>query len=327
MLVDDREPALPAEGILVFAAGAATPENVTFTVRYSSGFVRVALPPETCDRLVLPAMPGTAGGRLRHRVAVDAVGVGTGISARDRARTIATLGDPATTPTRLSRPGHVVPVLVPDDTSALLTRDGAALALARLAEYGAAAALAELVSQERVGELMNASESRGFAEQFGLDLVTVDEIAAAHRPPPVRRGAETTVPTEHGVWRTIGYRTLDTEHLELVRGEVRGASDVPVHVHRECLLGDTFGSRGCQCDRELAEATEQIAVRGQGIVIYLRDRRVRWTCAETASDAATVEDLVDAVLDDLGVHTTVSVADDSVTRMWRSRRPESWCPA
>lgn len=308
VLVDDQGPAGPAEGVLVFAGSAATSEIVAFAVRYGSGFVRVALPREACDRLALPAMPG-GGGRLRHRVAVDATGTGTGISARDRARTIAALADPSTTPVGLTRPGHVVPVLVPDDASALRTRDGAALALARLAARGAAAAVTELVSDARVGELMDASESQDFAEQFGLGLVTVDDVVAAHRPPLVVRDAEAVLPTEHGWWRTIGYRSEGSEHLALVHGDVWGADAVPVHVHRECLLGDAFGSRACRCGRDLSDATEQITAHGRGVVIYLRDSRVRWACARTAPDPGAVSDLVEAVLDDLGVHSAAPLPE------------------
>jgi 3,4-dihydroxy 2-butanone 4-phosphate synthase / GTP cyclohydrolase II len=170
------------EGHLVLAAESATTSQVAYFVRHTSGFLCVALPGADCDRLRLPPMPcpGAAASPADQRVSVDAArGVGTGISARDRARTIAALADPASTPNDFTRPGHVVPLRARD--GGVLARPGcteAAVDIARLAGLRPAALLACIVSTEDGGlTIARPGELTRFAARHRLDLVAVADLA------------------------------------------------------------------------------------------------------------------------------------------------------
>jgi 3,4-dihydroxy 2-butanone 4-phosphate synthase/GTP cyclohydrolase II len=163
------------EGVLVLAAEAATPSRVAFFVRHTSGFLTVALTGTDCDRLGLPPMPPTSWARagIDQCVAVDAAhGMSTGISATDRARTIALLADPATGPADLNRPGHVIPVRARE--RGIATPADAAVALTRLAGLRPAAVVAHLVTVR--GDTAKGGEITAFAADHGLAPVSVDEI-------------------------------------------------------------------------------------------------------------------------------------------------------
>lgn len=182
VVVDDAD--RENEGDLVFAATAATPALVAFTVRHTSGFVCVALPGESCDRLRLGPMHAGGGDRFgtAYRVAVDLRGTGTGISASARAATIAALGDPASRATDFARPGHVVPLRA--RSGGVLARRGhteAAVDLSRLAGLPAAGALCEIVSVERPGEMARGAELERFAAEHRLVLVSIADLVAHRR--------------------------------------------------------------------------------------------------------------------------------------------------
>ncbi|MEV0066267.1 MULTISPECIES: 3,4-dihydroxy-2-butanone-4-phosphate synthase [unclassified Amycolatopsis] len=169
-------------GDLVFAAQDATPHLVSVSVRYTDGFVCVALPDEDCDRLGLPLMyPGSpACGGEAFAVTVDArAGGTTGISAADRARTIRLLADPAATPADFTRPGHVVPIRTArESTPHRAGRGEAALALVRLAGKREAAVLSGIVSQRDAGDLAGPEELASFAAEHGLLVVSAAEVLA-----------------------------------------------------------------------------------------------------------------------------------------------------
>lgn len=170
-----------SEGVLVLAAEAATPSLIAFFVRHTSGFLTVALTGTDCDRLRLPPMPPTSWVRpgVDQCVAVDAAqGMSTGISATDRARTIALLADPATGPADLHRPGHVVPIRARE--RGIVTPADAAVALARLSGRRPAAVLAHLVNVR--GDTAKGSEIAAFATDHGLAQVSADEIREEFGP-------------------------------------------------------------------------------------------------------------------------------------------------
>ncbi|MFD2472031.1 bifunctional 3,4-dihydroxy-2-butanone-4-phosphate synthase/GTP cyclohydrolase II [Amycolatopsis silviterrae] len=269
------------EGDLVFAAELATPELLHFTVRYTSGFVCAALPGADLDRLDLPPMTpvnqdprGTA-----YAVTVDAKnGVSTGISARDRARTIRLLADPETVPADLSRPGHVVPLRAV--AGGVLRRGGhteASVDLARLAGLAPAGALCELVNDD--GTMMRAPECRRFADEHGLAMISIaDLVAYRHRTETqVERVADTRMPTASGMFRAVGYRSaLDgREHVALVFGDLGDGEDVLVRVHSECLTGDVFTSLRCDCGTQLQASLQTVARAGRGVVVYVRGHEGR----------------------------------------------------
>ncbi|KGM19289.1 Riboflavin biosynthesis protein RibBA [Corynebacterium auriscanis] len=281
VVVDDED--RENEGDLIFAAELATPELVSFMVRYSSGYICVGMPHNDCDRLGLPPMVarnedvrGTA-----YTITVDAAeGVDTGISATDRARTIKLLADPQSTIGTFNRPGHVVPLRARD--GGVLVRQGhteASVDLAVAADLRPAGALCEIVSEEDPTTMARLPELRRFADKHDLKLISIEQLVEWKRKNTsvVERQVETRMPTSYGEFRAIGYTNIvdGTEHVALVAGDVTGADDVPVRVHSECLTGDVFGSKRCDCGEQLHLAMREIARAGKGVLIYLRGQEGR----------------------------------------------------
>lgn len=309
-------------GYVVFAADAATPEVVAFTVRHTSGLVRVALPLTECERLNLPPMCATDRNHsyaTGQRVSVDAIGSGTGISASDRARTIAALASEDARPGDFHRPGHVIPVRA--DADGVLGRPSAvdaAVDLTRLAGRREAAALCEIVSRENPTEIACGAEAVEFARRHGLPAVTVHELAAYRRrtEPQVVRLAEAALPIGGGKHRVIGFRDVHAgaEHLVLIVGAVGSGEPVPLHVHVECVTGDVFGSTGCDCGAALSRAISTMSAEGSGVIVYLRPRGAMHACGLSPIDRAAgpglVSDTVSWILRDLGVYS-VRTADDA----------------
>jgi 3,4-dihydroxy 2-butanone 4-phosphate synthase/GTP cyclohydrolase II len=279
VVVDDED--RENEGDLIFAAERATPELVGFMIRYTSGYICVAMPGADLDRLELPPMTAVNQDRrgTAYAVTVDAKDVATtGISAQDRARTIAALADGATQPSQLTRPGHVVPLrAVPGGVLRRAGHTEAAADLAALAQLATAGALCELVNDD--GSMMRAAQCRAFADRHGLVMISIADLIAhrRHTESQVQQAATTRLPTDFGEFTAIGYRsTVDgTEHLALVRGEIGDGDDVLVRVHSECLTGDVFGSLRCDCGPQLHAAMRRIGQEGRGVVLYVRGHEGR----------------------------------------------------
>jgi len=278
---EDRE----NEGDLIFAAEKATPELVAFMVRYTSGYLCVPLDGDICDRLGL--LPMYAVNQDKHgtayTVTVDArKGVGTGISAADRATTMRLLADPEAEAGDFSKPGHVVPLRAKD--GGVLRRPGhteAAVDLARLAGLQPAGAICEIVSQKDEGSMALTDELRVFADDHDLALISIADLIQWRRKHErhIERIAEARIPTRHGDFRAVGYSSMyeDVEHVALVRGDVSAdnGEDVLVRVHSECLTGDVFGSRRCDCGPQLDAAMAMVAKEGRGVVLYMRGHEGR----------------------------------------------------
>ncbi|AEA25617.1 bifunctional 3,4-dihydroxy-2-butanone-4-phosphate synthase/GTP cyclohydrolase II [Pseudonocardia benzenivorans] len=285
VVVDDED--RENEGDLIFAAEKATPELVSFVVRYTSGYVCVALTEEDCDRLDLPPMhhTNTDNFRTAFTVTVDAKeGVTTGISAADRARTIRLLADPAAAPADLVRPGHVLPLRARE--GGVLRRPGhteAAVDLARMAGLSPAGALCEIVSQKDDTDMARGDELQVFAEDHELTLITIADLIAYRRrfEKHIVRVAQARIPTRHGDFIAYGYDSLldGIEHIAMVVGDVAtpegDGEDVLVRVHSECLTGDVLGSLRCDCGPQLDAALEAVAREGRGIVLYMRGHEGR----------------------------------------------------
>ena len=281
VVVDDED--RENEGDLIFAAELATPELVAFMVRYTSGYVCVPLEEADCDRLDLPPMFHTNQDKrgTAYTVTVDArEGVSTGISASDRARTIRLLASAETSPVDFSRPGHVVPLRARE--GGVLRRTGhteAAVDLARLAGLRPAGVLCEVVSQKDEGDMARFEELRAFADEHGLALVSIADLVAYRRrhEVQVRKVAEARIPTAHGEFLAVGYESLldGTEHVALVQGDLAAGGDVLVRVHSECLTGDVFASRRCDCGPQLDAALAAVAAAGRGVVLYMRGHEGR----------------------------------------------------
>ncbi|MFD5560911.1 MULTISPECIES: bifunctional 3,4-dihydroxy-2-butanone-4-phosphate synthase/GTP cyclohydrolase II [Kitasatospora] len=285
VVVDDED--RENEGDLVFAASAATPELMAFTIRYSSGVVCAPMTGAELDRLRLPPMTQVNEDRkgTAYTVSVDArEGIDTGISAADRARTVRLLASPGTEPGDLTRPGHVFPLRAVD--GGVLARGGhteAAVDLARLAGLAPAAAIAEVVNDD--GTMARLPELHAFARRHGLAIISIADLIAYRRRTElhVDRVAVTGLPTDHGEFTAVGYRgTIDgVEHLALVAGgldadgKLPDGEDVLVRVHSECLTGDVFSSLRCDCGPQLHASLRAVAEAGRGVVLYLRGHEGR----------------------------------------------------
>ncbi|MDH2416380.1 bifunctional 3,4-dihydroxy-2-butanone-4-phosphate synthase/GTP cyclohydrolase II [Nocardioides sp. CER19] len=281
IVVDDES--RENEGDIIFAASKATPELMAFTIRHSSGVICVPMAAQLLDDLDIPLMTphNTDRHRTAYTVSVDARdGVSTGISAADRARTARLLADPATTPQQLTRPGHVFPLRYRE--GGVLVRRGhteAAVDLARLAGLEEAGVLVEVVNDD--GTMKRAPQLREFADEHGLAMISIEQLVTYRRRHDilVERAAETRLPTAYGDFTAYGFRiAVDaSEHVALVYGDLSGDDQSPVltRVHSECLTGDVFGSRRCDCGPQLEESLRRVVAEGRGVVVYLRGHEGR----------------------------------------------------
>ncbi|GAA1470085.1 GTP cyclohydrolase II [Microbacterium thalassium] len=279
------------EGDVILSAELATPEWVAWTVRWTSGFLCAPMPADWADRLDLPPMVennedarGTA-----YTVSVDAADrVSTGISAADRAHTLNVLADPASTPSSVIRPGHVLPLRAVD--GGVRERAGhteAAVELTRLAGLAPVGVIGEVVAED--GSMMRLPGLQEMGAEYGVPVITIEQLIAYleeqepltedTRPVPHRRRvslrAESVVPTVHGSFRFLAYkdRVTGTDHIAVVSGDL--TEDPPlVRVHSECLTGEAFGSLKCECGSQLNAALDAIE-RDGGIVVYMRGHEGR----------------------------------------------------
>jgi 3,4-dihydroxy 2-butanone 4-phosphate synthase / GTP cyclohydrolase II len=280
------------EGDVIIAAELASQEWIAWMVRNSSGFICAPMTNEIADALNLPPMVavnedprGTA-----YTVSVDAADrLSTGISAADRAHTLRVLANPASTPTSLHRPGHILPLRAVD--GGVRDRDGhteAAVDLMRLAGLTPVAAISEIVAED--GEMMRLPGLIALGERENVPVITIisliewlnehhcDTIPEPVGPLPemsrVSFEVETTVPTEHGPFTVRAYRDRSTgaDHVAFIKGPVGDGSIV--RLHSECLTGEAFGSLKCECGPQLQAALDTIQKEG-GVVVYLRGHEGR----------------------------------------------------
>lgn len=271
---EDRE----NEGDLVCAADAVTPEIINFMTKYGRGLICVALTRERADQLDLPPMTdhNTDPQGTAFTISVDAhtrFGVTTGISAQDRARTVRVMVDEASRPEDLRRPGHVFPLRAkPGGVLRRVGQTEAGVDLARLAGFNPAGVICEILKED--GTMARRPELEAFAREHGLKFITVAQLVAyrLQHERLVKRIAEARLPTAHGEFRVIAYRSLidDREHLAVLKGDVEGQPDVLVRMHSECLTGDVFRSQRCDCGEQLDQALRRISEEGVGAVVYLR---------------------------------------------------------
>ena len=274
IVVDDAD--RENEGDLILAAEKATPQNVGFMVRHTSGVVCVPMEGADLDRLHLPLMTQQNAERMRtaYTISVDAAqGVSTGISAADRAHTIRLLAQAKTRPDDLVRPGHIFPLRYRE--GGVLRRAGhteAGVDLARLAGLQPAAVIAEIVNDD--GAMARLPQLLKFAKKHKLKITSIADLIEHRRSREklVECVEVIRMPTDYGDFNLHLYRSkLDGEHhLALVRGEVISRKNVLVRVHSECLTGDVFGSRRCDCGPQLHSAMRQVAEAGCGVILYMR---------------------------------------------------------
>jgi 3,4-dihydroxy 2-butanone 4-phosphate synthase / GTP cyclohydrolase II len=311
VVVDDES--RENEGDLIMAAEWATPEALAFIVRHGSGIVCVSMEGERLAELQLPLLTehGTEVMNTAFTLTVDARdGTTTGVSASDRAQTIRALIAPSTSPDDLRRPGHVFPLR--SKPGGVLERAGhteAAVDLARLAGLYPAGVLCEVVNDD--GTMARLPELERFADEHELPVVSVAELIAyrASRERLVERGPRARLPTAHGDFDAIAFSAHDGRtHLALVHGEPRGAENVLVRVHSECVTGDVLGSLRCDCGDQLAEALDLVAAEDAGVVVYIRghDRGDMGLRHRLATYALTDR----AARDSLDANASLCLADD-----------------
>ncbi len=274
ILVDDAD--RENEGDLIMAADHVTPEAINFMARFGRGLICVPTTSERLQQLGIERMvlQNRESFKTDFQVTVDAAtGITTGISAADRARTIAVMADPTATPSDLVQPGHVFPLR--SKAGGVLQRAGhteAAVDLATLAGCRQVAVICEIMSDD--GNMARLPELRRFARKHKLKLGTIEALISYRRTREhlVERVETVQLPTDFGEFDLHLYRSkLDGQHhLALVRGDVAGKRNVLVRVHSECLTGDVFGSRRCDCGPQLHQAMRQISEAGCGVIVYMR---------------------------------------------------------
>jgi len=269
------------EGDLVLAADKVTPELVNFMATHGRGLICVPVTEERADALGLQRM--VSRNRESHRtdftVSVDAThGITTGISAHDRSATIAILADPKAQPEQLVQPGHIFPLRA--KAGGVLRRAGhteAAVDLARMAGLNPTGVLCEILSAD--GTMARLPELVEFKERHQLKMCSIADLIAYRRTKEklVEREQIIQLPTDYGDFELHLYRsTVDGEHhLALVKGHPENADAPLVRVHSECLTGDVFGSRRCDCGSQLQQAMQMIEAEGCGIVLYMRSHEGR----------------------------------------------------
>ena len=274
LVVDDED--RENEGDLVLAAEKTTPEAVNFMATHGRGLICMPMTGERLDELKLGMMvaENTAPMGTAFTVTVDARrGVTTGTSAYDRAVTIRTLVDPQIQAEDLTVPGHIFPLRAKD--GGVLRRAGhteAAVDLARLAGCAPAGVICEVLDEN--GSMARLPQLKELAGRYGLKMITIKDLIEyrTRNERLVRRIASTRLPTEFGEFTAVAYEATvyDRTHLALVMGDVAGEGAVLVRMHSECLTGDVFQSRRCDCGSQLTKAMAVIKEEGRGVIVYLR---------------------------------------------------------
>jgi 3,4-dihydroxy 2-butanone 4-phosphate synthase/GTP cyclohydrolase II len=275
ILVDDED--RENEGDLTMAAEKVTAEAVNFMAKYGRGLICLSLTDERLNELRLPMMVSENTSRFQtaFTVSIDArKGVTTGISAADRATTILAAVNESTQPEDLVSPGHVFPLRA--RSGGVLVRTGqteGSVDLARLAGLKPAGVICEIMKDD--GTMARMPDLQAFAEEFRLKIVTIADLIKyrLNKESLVRRIVTATLPTKYGgVFRAIAYENdVDPyHHIALIKGEIGPEDTVLVRVHSQCLTGDVFGSRRCDCEEQLHTAMAMVEKEGKGVIVYMR---------------------------------------------------------
>jgi 3,4-dihydroxy 2-butanone 4-phosphate synthase/GTP cyclohydrolase II len=273
VVVDDED--RENEGDLLMAAEKVTPEAINFMATYGRGLICVPMTSERIQALRLKPMVthNSDPNNTAFTVTVDAATSTTGISAHERAATIQVLTSPHCRPEDLRLPGHIFPLLARD--GGVLIRTGhteGAVDLARLAGLQPAGVICEIMNDD--GTMARVPDLFPFVQRHGLKLITIKDIIKYRRKTEklVHRVVSIQLPTDLGSFTAIGYQSLldDLEHVALIKGDVTTGEPVLVRVHSECLTGDVFHSRRCDCGEQLNASLQQIEKTGRGVLLYMR---------------------------------------------------------
>ncbi|MFA5352715.1 MAG: bifunctional 3,4-dihydroxy-2-butanone-4-phosphate synthase/GTP cyclohydrolase II [Thermodesulfovibrionales bacterium] len=275
ILVDDED--RENEGDLCMAAEKVTPEAINFMAKYGRGLICLSLAPQRVEELKLPMMAeeNTSSFGTAFTVSIEAKkGVTTGISAADRAVTILTAINPESKPEDIARPGHVFPLRA--RPGGVLQRAGqteGSVDLSRLAGLNPSGVICEIMNDD--GTMSRVPQLLEFSKTHGIKIITVKDLIQ-HRMRTerfVKRTATVQLPTEHGGDFTAIAYTSDVDsnvNIALVKGDINPEEAVLVRVHSECLTGDVFGSKRCDCGDQLHKAMQVIKKEGKGVILYMR---------------------------------------------------------
>ncbi len=274
IVVDDAD--RENEGDLIMAAERVTPVAINFMAKFGRGLICVPTTSERLKQLGVEEMvtQNRESFKTAFQVSVDAAkGISTGISAADRAHTIKVMANPTAVPEDLVQPGHVFPLRA--RAGGVLQRAGhteAAVDLVRLAGCRPIGVICEILSDD--GSMARLPQLMKFSKKHKLKICTIEELIKyrRRREKLVQQIEVVSMPTDYGDFDLHLYKsTTDGQHhLALVKGEVAGKANVLVRVHSECLTGDVFGSRRCDCGPQLQQAMRQIAEEGRGVILYMR---------------------------------------------------------
>src|SRR5215469_4497818 len=274
IVVDDAD--RENEGDLVMAAQFVTPAAINFMAKHGRGLICVPTTSERLQQLGIERMvrQNRESFKTDFQISVDAArGITTGISAADRAETIRIMADPTALPDDLVQPGHVFPLRA--RSGGVLQRAGhteAAVDLANLAGCRPIGIICEIMNDD--GTMARLPALLKFARRHKLKICTIADLIEYRRTREklVEREETIKLPTDYGDFDLHLYRSkLDGQHhVALVRGDIAGKPNVLVRVHSECLTGDVFGSRRCDCGPQLHQAMRQVSEAGRGVILYMR---------------------------------------------------------
>ena len=263
------------EGDLICAAKYATTENVNFMATYGKGLICMPMSRDMTRKLGLPQM--VARNTDNHCTAftesIDHVSTSTGISAIERSVTAMKCVAPDARPEDFRRPGHMFPLEA--KPWGVLEREGhteATVDLMRIAGLEECGLCCEIMRED--GDMMRTSELIGFAREYGLKIITVEDLIQyrKHHEKWVEKASDAAFPTRYGNFRICGYvnKVTGEHHVAVIKGDITTDEPVLCRMHSECLTGDVFGSLRCDCGEQLAEALRRIEKAGRGVLLYLR---------------------------------------------------------
>lgn len=263
------------EGDIIIAAEKVTPEAVNFMAKHAGGLICMPVTRKRMDELQIDYMVqrNTDSKQTAFTVSVDWHESTTGISAYERAQTILHVIDPKSKPKDFTRPGHIFPLIAKE--RGVLERAGhteAAVDLARMAGLYPAGVICEIMNED--GSMARVPDLTAFVEKHKLKFITVADLISYRRKHEsiIERKAKAELPTAYGDFKAYGYvdKINGEHHIALVKGNIHDNEPVLVRIHSECLTGDVFGSKRCDCGEQLHEAMRRIEEAGRGVLLYLR---------------------------------------------------------
>jgi 3,4-dihydroxy 2-butanone 4-phosphate synthase/GTP cyclohydrolase II len=272
IITDDEE--RENEGDLVMSADFVTPEAVNFMAKEGRGLICVPVEEETAYRLNFHPMVQNPDGNCNFSVSVDAKkGVSTGISAADRALTIRKIADTKSTANDFTRPGHIFPLIA--KRGGVLVRAGhteATVDLMKIAGLSPAGVICEVMKDD--GTMARMQDLMEFSKKHNINIISIKDLIE-HRVRTEKliiKAAESKLETEYGMFSVRVYQSLTDlkEHVALVMGDIKKDGDVLVRVHSECMTGDVFHSKHCDCGLQLEKSLKIIAKKGSGVLLYMR---------------------------------------------------------